>query len=394
MPNIHLTYGGSTIARTIACPGWASSAKQMPKQEGRGSDAAEEGTALHDAMEWLVKNNYTPDLEMCTGMFFNKIAVTYEMITERLQPAHGALMDLFDTYNVSDSDVMLEPFVQIIPDLAGGSIDVLARSRDGKTVIVADYKFGYMPVEVEFNKQLLFYALCADADPLTSEWFDEAEQIVLAIIQPAVPGDEDEDEPYQAATWTTDIGMLDTFEEIVATAVQLAEAENPAFEAGDHCRFCPAEVICPIKTGEAQLAAKLPAVAIETLDTYVPLLASIEKWIASVREMALGQLEKGAPVEGFKLVNKRPTRVWTNKVEVEAMLRKNRKFKVGDICTQTLKSPAQMEKVFKAKKIDDTIITDYIVSVSSGVTMAAASDKREAILPKAALRAALERLPE
>jgi hypothetical protein len=397
MPIKHLTYGGSTIARTIACPGWASLAKQMPRQEGRASDAAEEGTALHDAMEWIM-GRFDRNPTFCKGLFFNSVEITAEMIDERLWPAYAAIRELMYTYDVPDKDIKLEPFVQIIPDLAGGSIDVLARSRDGKTIIVADYKFGYMPVDVAFNKQLLFYALCADADPLTSNWFAKAENIVLAIIQPAVPGGEDEDDgeddDYQAATWATDISMLDTFEDIVAKAVAEAEGDSPKFEAGDHCRFCPAEVICPIKTGEAQLAAKLPAIAIETIDTYMPMLASIEKWIAAVREMALSQLQKGAAVEGFKLVNKRPTRVWTNSTEVQDMLRKNRKFKVADIYAQTLKSPAQMEKVLKAKKIDDTMITDYIVSVSSGVTMAPAGDKREAVLPRDALRAALQRLPE
>ena len=391
MPTKHLTYGGSTIARTLACPGWASLAKQMPPQTGQGSDAANEGTALHDAMEFLVNSDQTPDA--CAMMFFNKILITDELLETRLRPAYDAMLEILDDYDVPvDGSTMVEPFVEIIPNLAGGSIDLLALSRDRKTIILIDYKFGFMPVSPEENKQLLFYGLCADADPATAPWFEEAENLVLAIIQPANAGDEYEQ--YKAEKWCAPIAVLDAFESEVAAAISEAEGDNPRFNTGDHCQYCPAEVICPIKTGQAAVAAKLPAVAVETLETFLPMLGSLEKWIAAVKAMAQEQLEKGAEVKGFKLVNKRPTRVWTNKTEVEALLKKNRKLKVVDVYKQELKSPAQMEKVLAEKGLDKSLITDYISSVSSGTTIAPASDKREAVLPCAAMRAALERLPQ
>jgi len=46
-----------------------------------------------------------------------------------------------------------------------------------------------------------------------------------------------------------------------------------------------------------------------------------------------------------------------------------------------LKSPPQMEKVCKTKKVDFKKYEDLFSSVSSGTTMAHADDKREAALP-------------
>ena len=102
-------------------------------------------------------------------------------------------------------------------------------------------------------------------------------------------------------------------------------------------------------------------------------------------------MEKGGKVEGFKLVNKRPTRVWTDEAMVEALLKKKRIPKPS-MYTTKLNSPAQMEKELKQRNFDPDMITDYISSVSSGLTVAPESDKREAAMPEAALKAALNRL--
>ena len=384
MPNKHLKYGGSTIARTMACPGWASLAETIPQVRGRASDAAEEGTALHEAMEHLVEFRLLKAPGEIQYEIFNDITITEEMVRDRLRPACDAVLSLMDRYRLNYDSMHIEPFVEIIPDRAGGSIDLLCPSADGKTVVLIDYKFGHMPVSAGGNLQLMFYALCADADPATAELFAKCEEIVLAIIQPAHPEG-------PLLTFRMDVNELDDFDGRVAKAIGEAEGKNPRFHAGDHCLYCPAQAVCPIKTGEADAAAKLPAVHVEALDKYMPMLTDLEKWIASVRALAQQHMEKGGKVEGFKLVNKRPTRIWTDEAEVEALLKKKRIPKPS-MYTTKLNSPAQMEKEFKQRNFDPDMITDYISSVSSGLTVAPESDKREAAMPEAALKAALSRL--
>ena len=396
MPNIHHRYGGSTIKRTIECPGWAKLAATLPPGMREESEAATEGTALHDAMEAIMKSAIATEVEPAwflkddgyTGKQFNGVTLNTEHV-ERLYLAADAINDLMDTYDIDYENIMLEPFVEIIPELAGGSIDWLAVSNDGKTAVIADYKFGYYTVPAEINLQTLFYALCADADPSTTDMLKDVETLILAIIQPA---NDSEETPNGLDVWEAPISILDEFEGTVAQAVAVAESEHATFKSGDHCMFCPAMAICPIKTGEAQTAMKLPAVHIEQLTDVLPKLDDLEAWIKSVRGMAQYALENGTKIDGYKLVNKHPRRQWTDEVEVEKKLKSMRGVKGGEQYDQKLKSPAQLEKLFKQKKLDFSKINNYIAMVSSGTTMAPASDKREEAIPTKAFKSAMQRL--
>lgn len=383
MPTKHLKYGGSTMARTTACAAWVNLSKGIPR--GPTSEAAELGTALHDAMEWVKGDNSrrARDAEGCT---FNGIEITPDMVVDKLNPAFFALQCLCINYDITN--FVLEPFVELIPDLAGGSIDFLGVSADGKTAVVADYKFGYNLVDPTENAQLLFYALCADADPAVNEMFKHVENIVFAIIQPNDQGEDD------MRTWTAPITRLDAFEDEVAAAIKKAEDGDTTPNAGSHCKFCPAEAVCPIKTGLAQQAARLPAVHVDTLAQHLPLVDELEAWIKAVRKMAHEALEQGVKVEGYKLVNKRASRVWTNEADVITKVKNMRGVKFDEACNIKMKSPAQLEKVFKEKGVDFDKISDYITSVSSGTTMAKASDKRKEVPSVGAYRAAMQRLPE
>lgn len=373
MPEKHHLYGGSTIGRTIACPGWAKLSQTLPPQEGRASDAAERGTALHEAMEDIIRDDLP--VRQLEGAFFGNDYEITEADVDSLEEAKRAVRFLCKEFALVVKSI--EPFVEIIPGKAGGSIDLLLKSMDGKTVCVLDYKFGHMPVSPENNPQLLFYALCADADPATQKEFKDAENVMLAVVQPEHPEE-------TLGIWTTAIEALDDFEDKVAKAIGEAESETPTFKAGDHCGYCPAYAICPIKTGEAQEAMKFPKPVVEELERYMPHLNDLEKWIGEVRKLAQKHMEAGGKVEGFKLVNKRPTRMWTDPEKVEKMIIKG--LPKPDKYETKLKSPAQMEKTLKQKGVDPDIIADYIASVSSGLTIAPESDNREAALPPEALK--------
>jgi hypothetical protein len=103
--------------------------------------------------------------------------------------------------------------------------------------------------------------------------------------------------------------------------------------------------------------------------------------------MAHEQLECGVAVEGFKLVNKRSSRVWLSESELTDKLKRNRNLKTADIFDKKLKSPAQMEKMFFKKNLDPEILSAYTAHVGSGTTVAKSSDKRPDASPMTALRA-------
>ena len=227
---IHLKHGGSTAARTIQCPAWQRLSEEVPLTlEGAANAPADEGTMLHNCMEHLYGIGSERDPEdLLTSSIgeYNGQKLTQELIDTKLYPAIKAIESLLDSYDITNWKV--EPFVKIDTDV-GGSIDFLGVSDAKKTVVVVDYKFGFVNVEVEDNAQAQFYALAAAIDPLTSDWFGpELETIVLAIIQPNNDGDD-------LQTWKTNLRGIDLFETIYLDAVDKSEDPESMPKSGPAC---------------------------------------------------------------------------------------------------------------------------------------------------------------
>jgi len=357
----HYTYGGSTIARTIKCPAWVNVAKDLPK--GKSSDAADEGTLLHNCMEdWLMKDKQPDDM---LGTTYKQIELTPDLLNDKLLPAINSMEDVLKLFDIED--YICEPFVSLAPDV-GGSIDFIGRSADGKQVLLVDYKFGFHPVSATDNKQLLFYALCASLDPATEHLFEGVDFIGMYIIQP-----------------TTDSGMsgsivipeeLDDFETEVARAIRLSKKPDAIAATGDHCKFCPAMPTCALKTGKALKAKTMDPTQLATMAEMLALAEELEPWIKKVKTVAHEQMELGAKVEGYKLVNKRAMRVWNDKALVGDTIRKAKKIKLEEGFDMKLKTPAQLEKLCKVKGVDFKKYESYVSSVSSGTTLAKADDAR------------------
>jgi hypothetical protein len=277
---------------------------------------------------------------------------------------------------------MVEPFVELIENDAGGSIDMIALSDDGKTVIILDYKFGFVPV-APTAKQLKFYALCASVDPSTAHFFEDAEEVVYAIVQPT----DDPDTP-NYATHRENVDELDDFELDVYHAIDLVDAitENPSMadihtKAGNHCKYCPAAPTCPKKTGAARAALRLNPADASLVNANLAMVDELEKWCKEVKKLAHEQMELGVQLIDWKLVAKRGTRKWTEEEVVQKKIRNNKKLTVDETHEpRKLLSPAKLEKVLTKKGFDKDYFKAYYASISTGSTLAPRDDKRPEIL--------------
>ena len=376
---VHLKYGGSVASRTIGCPSWHKLAENVPRSVAQSVNvAADTGTLLHNCMEKAYRDEVTFNQLLADGESYNGTALTEDMIKEKLDPAVECVEEMLEMLNI-DGKILLEPFVQIDEDI-GGSIDMLGISQNGNDLLVLDYKFGYVTVNVEDNAQLLFYALAAATDAETAPMFDKVERIHLVIVQP-------NDDGSDYSHWRIDPSALDAFEDKYFTAISKAEVEivsNP--QVGSWCKYCPAHAICPAKTGEAARLSRVNEITADKLAEYLPLADEMVEWAKQVKAMAHEQLELGTTIEGYKLVNKRGTRKWADLAAVDAKVRKARKLKNEFAYISTLKTPPQLEKVCKELGVDfDKEYGQYITSVSSGTTLAKSDDKRPAALPLAGL---------
>jgi hypothetical protein len=352
--------GGSTAKRVINCPGSVALVQKMPPKPS--SKYADEGTLLHHVIAAVLETGKAP--EDFLGTEYNGVELTGDLMERKLLPALAAL-DEIDPDKVMEYEVeKVVGFGNVLPGVFG-SADLVGRIGDRG--ILVDWKFGDgVAVEAEENPQALFYIAAALHTASTSWAFRDTAAIDVYIVQP----------PF-VKKWTTDLDRVRRFEADLVLAVRAAEQPDAPLRTGDHCRWCAAKTVCPLVTGAVARAdrAALKTVNVDDLADALDKIDVLEGWIRDAKEMAQTLLENGVDVPGYKLVAKRATRQWTDEAAALTALRE-----AGCSAEELteLKSPAQVEKVLKKRKID--MPEGLITSVSSGNTLASADDPRPAVL--------------
>ena len=349
MTTAHSKIGASSMDRWSACPGSVRLSDGIPSIS---SAYAEEGTLAHSlAADWLA-NGVKPtflDKDM-----HDAVAVYVDYIAPK-QATHTVYLEhRFDLSSVHPG--------------CFGTADAVAWDPTTKHLEVIDYKHGagvYVPA-VE-NPQLRYYGLGALLDLKLP-----AKTITLTIVQPRYEAHEG---PIRSETLDV-IDMLDFLADLKQYAAA-TEAPDAPLHPGEHCRWCPAARICPELGKQANEVAKMefgnsPTYDAAKLKEALDKREIVKAWLKTIDEFAYDILEKGGEIEGYKLVAKRATRKWRDPVEAQAALET-----FGDDIYEPvmLKTPAQMEKIIKDKKLIETLV----VAESSGHTLVDSSDKRPAV---------------
>ena len=323
MPTEHSNVmGGSTAAQRINCPGSYQLEAKMP--EKGTSEFAERGSMLHAAMELMVVADPITDEELekfCSDMIgqtfdFDTDPIDQELINTKILPAWEAWNRVVKEWELDDW--FIEQRLSFGDEVPGafGTADILAIDKQRRLHIL-DWKFGDgVPVPVEGNMGLGFYAGAAlyDADEEVEAMFAEITGVVLHIVQPRVASGDD---PLQS--WETTEEWVEYLVDMAAEAVKLAQSEEPPLKAGSWCRWCSAKATCPQqKNVAAEALSKTPdAMDGVELGKLMKMADQLKPWIAHVYELAQQELEKGAAIPGYKLVNKRASRVYTDTEQVE-----------------------------------------------------------------------------
>lgn len=359
MPTHHSKIGGSVVHRIIACPWSLANVEHGIPQET--SEAAAEGTALHEILE-LFYTGRIPTLESVLGTKVEGIEIDEERL-ELVKDAGRALdayIDRLEEEIGHPADVRFESqvhFGDVIPG-AWGTCDVLISC--GPTLAVLDYKFGRVDVDVRDNAQLKFYAQAARH---TFPEYRKCLTVELNIIQPRA-----EQLHKRAVTTPED---LEQFEAQLITVIKESEGPDPRCQTGTHCRYCPLEAVCPEKTGLAQkaLEASVNDLDLEKLVYWMEHKAELESFLSAIQNGVHTILEAGRRVPGFKLVARRATRKWkSDQAAINYFRSLGLEFEA--YTEMKLRSPAQMEK-----EVDD-LPEELIVKKSAGTTVAPESDRR------------------
>ena len=353
--------GGSTAKRVMGCPGSVALCAKMPPRPS--SVYADLGTLLHTAISQVLDQGVTP--ESLIGMKYQDQVLTQEHIDNKLHVALNLLSEIDPKLEMEYAVETEVGFGDFLPDVFG-SCDLLGRI--GNRAIVLDWKFGDgVAVGVEENEQLLFYAAAAMRTPSVAWVFDGATEIECVIVQPP-----------SVKRWVTTVERVKIFENNLVASVKESQKANAGLSAGDHCRWCAAKPICPKMTGavDRALEAQLVSLNADMIGGYLKNCDLLEQWITDLRALAHQMLEADKPVPGWKLVNKRATRQWTNEDQATDVLAKV--IPEAELYVTKLITPAVAEKVLK--KLGDKLPDDLVIAVNSGSTLAREDDPRPAVV--------------
>lgn len=364
----HAPLSPSSSGRWMTCPGSVALINALAEELGTtdsAGDPALKGTCLHNIGEKFLNNetiteedqvwvNTDGDIEMVTP---DDIADCVTPYVEYVQALEGELF--------------VEQKVTIIKDLVWGTSDATVIGDDYMEVI--DLKTGYNRIDAKDNTQLKLYALGAHKKYGLLYDYDN---INVTISQPRI-GHHD--------TYTYTVDEIEAFEGEVIEAVAATRNNTDVFVPSEKaCQWCPARPHCDALAKSVTLATEAEFHMMqmaELADAYskVPM---VKAWIKGVEDAAKEMIEQGHDLPGYKLVEGKRSRKWTDVAAAEKYF-KNRVNRFQHNCyNMKLKSPAQMETTLKRDdvRIRGKVDMDKIVTWSGGApTIVPVDDKRDAL---------------
>lgn len=234
---------------------------------------------------------------------------------------------------------------------------------DPERLEIIDYKHGVgIVVEVEENPQIMYYAFMV-IDELGSAWNDDC-LITLTICQPRVKWRD------PVRSWQTTVGFIRRWANDTLRPAMARVYTDSYLSPGEHCRFCPAKLLCPAFLSVANRGRKLTLAELQAMNE--PILAGLLADVKALK-MAPGAIYQEArnrlvqrrmQPPGWKLVKVKGDRVWKDNAPVWGL--------------QPPKpmTPAQVEEDGKAGK---KFVAEWAFAPDKGLDLAPESDRRAAV---------------
>lgn len=370
----HSKIGASSASRWMKCPG---SVRLCENTVRRSSEYADEGTAAHALAELILRTNLESldeAIRVCEqqlGTIVEGQSITQDMI----EAVNVYLTEVYnDTQEGDEQEFEVRFSLNTLHTGLFGTADRVRFRPAIQTLRITDYKHGAgVPVEVEDNPQLLYYAI-GGALRLHNRGIRTIE---LQIVQPRCPHP---DGPIRL--WKIDVVDLLDFAADLKDAALRTEDPNAPLNPGSHCRWCAAAGFCPAIAKRAITDASKafgPGLEYEPgeLSEILERIPMISQWIKSVNEFAYSEAQAGRIPPGWKIVEKRASRKWRDDQQTIEEL-KNLGMKEEDIFEpKILKTVPDIEKVYGKKNMKE--LEDFIVKESSGTTLAPLKDRRPAV---------------
>lgn len=375
----HSLLSPSGAHRWLTCTPSARLEEQFPQST---SEYAEEGTLAHELCEIKLKAYLEPTSKRTLTTKINKLK-KHELWSDEMNAPTDVYVDFIKQEILSYQNT---PFVAIekrldmsewVPDSSGIADCILV---GGEVLHIIDFKYGKgVPVSAYENEQLRLYALGAYA---VYGMFYSIKTVRHTIVQPRI-----QDEP---TTWECSIEDELSFGEYVKERAELAiKGEGEYNPTPDACRFCRAKATCRAR---ADMNVKLafeekdsvpitetkPALLTpDEIGIYLNYGVDVAKWVKELEEYALSECLAGREIVGWKAVEGRASRAWTDQEKAFQTIIESGTPEA--LLYETLPlSLAKVEKILGKKAFEETV-GEYVVKQPGKPTLVSADDKREAI---------------
>lgn len=356
----HAVLSASSSKRWLNCPPSAKLNAEIPDIT---TEYAKEGTDAHELAEYKVNqllgikadnpaenlDYYNQEMEDCTDIYAQYIA---EQMSQYSSPV-----------------VMVEQRIDFSRYVPGGfgTGDCIIVADDVLTVI--DFKYGKgVAVKAEYNPQMMLYAL--GALEMFSILYD-INEVKMVIFQPRIEN---------ISEFSMSVSdLMNWAENELRPKAELAAKGEGEFCAGEHCRFCKVKATCR-KRAEYNLAiAKYDFAPPDMLeDSEIEMILeradALIAWAADVKEYALSEALKGRKWNGYKVVEGRSNRKYTDEKMAAAVVKKTGKDPYSE---PKILGITEMTKLLGGRKKFDEILSKYVCKPQGKPTLVPESDKRK-----------------
>ena len=361
-PEVHSVLGASAADRWMNC---TPSAQLTAGMEDETTTFAAEGTAAHALCEWKVRKA----LKMRAGRRPTSDYWTDEM-EEFTDDYRDYIMDLVGQAKTHCKDpvTLIEQHLDFscyVPDGFGTGDFLLVADKE---LNVVDFKYGRgVAVYADHNPQMMLYALGA------LNLFDclyDIEKVTMTIFQPRLSS---------VSTWTISTEELYQWaEEVLKPKAELAAKGEGDFVSGSWCRFCKARNTCRARAESflelARMEFQPPALlSDEEVAEVMEKADELSKWASDVMAYAQAEaIENGKHWNGYKLVEGRSVRKFSDEAKVEAAAKE---AGYTDIYNKSLITLTAFEKLM-GKEAFAEILGQYVTKPAGKLTLVPVSDKR------------------
>jgi len=302
----HALLSPSSSSRWTMCP---PSARLCADIEDKASVFAAEGTEAHTLCEFKVNKAlglesgnptltlqyYSEEMESCAEEYAT-------FVLETLQKEKDAGKD---PLILTEQRLDISTFV---PECSGtGDCVIIA----DKSLHIIDFKYGKgVSVSAEQNTQMMLYALGA------LEMFGplyEVDEVSMTVFQPRLAN---------ISTFTLTTEELTTWAvSYLKPRAELAFKGEGEFCSGPHCKFCKVKATCRKRAEENLELARYeftePALlSDEEIADILTKADELASWVSDIKGYGLSVLSRGGTLKGFKLVEGRSVRQYTDEESV------------------------------------------------------------------------------